>query len=223
MEETMKTVKKWMLVGIVWGLIALLAACGGAPSLESDAVAVPAPGQAAGTPEPEASATDGTLTEDYPDALSLRNQLALGTLRLEGTPDAITVEQAGKLLPLWQALKALSESSTTAPEEMEAVQNQIMATLEPAQIASIAALQLTNADLQEYYVEIGVSEVKTPEPGVTPQSSSMKDLSPEEREAARATAEALGTPVGTGAGSGGGKSYVLLDAVIELLMKRAGQ
>jgi len=203
----MKTVKKWMLVGIVWGLIALLAACGGAPSLESDAVAVPAPGQAAGTPEPEASATDGTLTEDYPDALSLRNQLALGTLRLEGTPDAITVEQAGKLLPLWQALKA----------------NQIMATLEPAQIASIAALQLTNADLQEYYVEIGVSEVKTPEPGVTPQSSSMKDLSPEEREAARATAEALGTPVGTGAGSGGGKSYVLLDAVIELLMKRAGQ
>ena len=97
-----------------------------------------------------------------------------------------------------------------------------MASLTGDQVATIAALQLTNADLQAYYVEIGVKEVKTPEPGVTPQSNSLKDLPPEQREAVRATAEALGTPVGSGQSSGASKSDVLLDKVIELLAERAG-
>jgi hypothetical protein len=214
--------KKWTLLAIVLSLAILLAACGDAPSLESDMGSTPAPGQAAGTPEPQVVASSGTLTEDYEDALSLRNQLAFGTLQLNDTPNAVTAEQAVKLLTLWQALKVLSESSTTAPEEMEAVQNQIAATLEPAQVASIAALQLTNADLQAYYVEIGISEVKTPEPGVTPQSGSLKDLPPEQREAARATAQALGTPVGGGSG-GSSKRDALLENVIELLTTRAGE
>jgi len=202
--------KKWISLAVMLSLVVLLAACGDASSPESDTVSVPAPELAAGTPEPQVAVSGGTLAEDYEDALSLRNQLAIGTLQLEDTPDAVTTEQAGKLLPLWQAIKVLSESSITVSEEMEAVQNQIMTTLEPAQIASIAALQLTNADLRAYYVEIGVSEVKTPEPGTTPQSSGMKDLSPEQREAARATAEALGTPVGGGGGGDSSKRDLLL-------------
>lgn len=163
------------------------------------------------------------LVDDYDDALSIRNQLALGTLRLEGTTNAITTEQAARLLPLWQALKTLSASTTTATEEVTAVQDQISAALEPAQISAIAGLRLTNAMLQAYYVEIGVTEVKTPEPGVTPQSSSLKDLPPEQREAAKATAQALGTPVGAGSGSAaaGAKKDALLDNVIVLLTNRA--
>ena len=180
----------------------------------------PAPNQVAGTPEPQVVASSETLTEDHEDALSLRNQLAFGTLQLEDTPNAVTAEQAVKLLPLWQTLKVLGESSTSAPEEMEAVQNLLMETLSPAQVASIAAWQLTNAGLQAYYVEIGVAEVRTPEPGVTPQSGSFKDLPQEQREAARATAEALGTPVGGGSG-GNSKRDALLENVIELLTARA--
>ena len=191
----------WLL--IVPLLILPLAACGGT--------------------EP---ATDGAapaaLSEDYADATSLRNQLALGILRLEGTPQAVTPAQAGALLPLWQTLQTLAGSSVAAPEEIEALQDQIVASLADEQVAAIAALQLTNADLQEYYVEIGAAEVKTPEPGVTPQSSAFKDLPPEQREAARATAQALGTPVGSGGGSGTSKSDVLLENVIELLAERAG-
>lgn len=195
----MKTLKTLMIVLIV---AVVVTGCGGA--------ATPA-------------ASSSGLVEDYPDALSVRNQLALGTLRLEGTANAVTPAQAAKLLPLWQALKTLAASSTSATEEVTAVQNQISAAMTPAQISAIANLKLTNAMLQAYYVEIGVSEVKTPEPGVTPQSSSLKDLPPEQREAAKATAQAQGTPVGGGSGSSSAKKDALLDNVIQLLTKRAAE
>jgi len=192
----------WLL--IVPLLILPLAACGGT--------------------EPAADgAAPATLSEDYDDAAGLRNQLALGILRLEGTPQAVTPAQAGALLPLWQTLQALAGSSVAAPEEIEALQDQIVASLAEEQAAAIAGLQLTNADLQEYYVEIGAAEVKTPEPGATPQSGAFKDLPQEQREAARATAQALGTPVGGGSGGGATKSDLLLDNVIELLVQRAAQ
>ena len=194
----MRTLKSFV---ILLSLAALLAACGGAA-----------------TP---AAVTSGGLAEDYADALSVRNQLALGALRLEGTANAITAAQATKLLPLWQALKTLAASSTTATEETTAVQNQISAAMTPAQISAIAGLKLTNAMLQAYYVEIGVSAASTPEPGVTPQSSSLKDLPPEQREAAKATAQAQGTPTGGGSGSSSAKKDALLDNVIQLLTNRA--
>ncbi len=81
-------------------------------------------------------------------------------------------------------------------------------------------MRLTNARLQAYYVEIGVASSTTPEPGVTPQSSSFKDLPPEQREAAKATAAALGTPVGTG---GGAKKDALMDNVVALLTGVGGR
>ena len=214
--------KKWTFFATVLSVTILLAACGGASSSEGDTAPAVAPQQQADTPEPQVSESGGNLIEDYEDALSIRNQLALGTLELEETANAVSAEQAGKLVVLWQTIKVLSESSTSAPEEMEAVQNQIAATLEPAQTSSIAALHLTSADLQTYYVEIGASEVKTPEPDATPQSGSFKDMPKEEREAARATAEALGTPVAGGSG-GSSKRDVLLDNILELLTARADQ
>jgi hypothetical protein len=189
---------------IVLSLAVMVAGCGGA--------ATPAPAAA--------PASAGGLTEDYADALSVRNQLAFGILRLEGTANAVTAAEAAKLAPLWQALKTLAASSTSATEEVTAVQNQISAALTPAQISAIAGLKLTNAMLQAYYVEIGVSAASTPEPGVTPQSSSLKDLPPEQREAAKATAQAQGTPVGGGSGSSSAKKDALLDNVIQLLTNR---
>jgi hypothetical protein len=176
---------------IVLSLAVMVAGCGGA--------ATPAPAAAP-------AASSGGLVEDYPDALSVRNQLAFGTLRLEGTANAVTAAEAAKLAPLWQALKTLAASS-------------ISAAMTPAQISAIAGLKLTNAMLQAYYVEIGVSVASTPEPGVTPQSGSLKDLPPEQREAAKATAQAQGTPVGGGSSSA--KKDALLDNVILLLTNRA--
>jgi len=168
------------------------------------------------------------LGDDYEDALSARNQLALGSLRLEGSGNAVTPEQAQELAFYWQALKALAADSTAAAEETTAVQAQIVAAMTQEQLEAIAAMQLTNADMSEFYVEQG-GELTTPKPGVTPQEGNPQGgknsgLSTEEKEAARATAEALGTPVGTGSGSDGGSTArkdILLDTLIELLGQRA--
>jgi hypothetical protein len=187
--------RKWMnwLVVTVVGILALsLAACGGQESA-SDA--------ASGAIE---------LVETYDDALTIKNQLLLGTLRLEGTDQAITSEQATALLTLWQGYAALTASGTAATEEVESVQNQIIEAMTGDQVAAIAGMRLTNAVLQEYYVEVGLTEVKTPEPGATP--GSMSELSKEDRQATRV---ASGEEVGTGGGSG--KSAALIDMVIALL------
>lgn len=162
------------------------------------------------------AATAIDLTDSYDDALTAKNQLLLGTLRLEETDQAITSEQAKELLLLWRALAALTASGTAAPEETEAVQNQIMENMTPEQISAVAAMELTNAALQEFYLEVGLTEVKTPEPGATPQSAGMKDLSQEDREATRIANGAEPS----GSGSGSGKSSALMDMVIELMEKK---
>jgi hypothetical protein len=182
----------WMLVALAGMMILSLGACGGQST------------------EPDAESEAVGLVETYEDALTIKNQLLLGTLRLEDTNQAITGEQAKALLPLWQGYAALTASGTAATEEIESVQNQIVEAMADEQVASIAGMRLTNAALQEFYVEVGLTEVKTPEPGVTP--GSMSELSKEDRQATRT---ASGEEVGSGSGSG--KSASLVDMVIELL------
>jgi phage baseplate assembly protein gpV len=173
------------------------------------------------TPTPYAAAY---LSTEYPDAASLRNQLAYGTLKFEGTEYAVTAEQANALLPLWQAIVALSGDEITASEELTAVQNQITEAMTPAQLEAIAALQITNADLNAFYAELGIV-FPTPVPGVTKEPGSGKNISPEDKEATQAAAAALGTPVGTGSESSAGQAArtLLFDTVVELLIDRATQ
>ncbi|MCI0643379.1 MAG: hypothetical protein L0346_00650 [Chloroflexi bacterium] len=177
-------------------VILVLAACSGTTAT-----------QAGNSGESAVPASAGVLTEAYDDALVIRNQLLLGTLRLEGTPEAITPEQAAQLVPLWQAMKSLTTSGTAADEEIVALQDQIIDILTPEQAQAIAAMRLTQADLQAYYVEIGASTPST-------SSADTADLSKEDRQA---TKVALGTPVGVSSG----KSAILLDNVIELLKDKA--
>ncbi len=160
------------------------------------------------------------LKIDYADATSVRNQLALGTLKLEGTANAITAEQAKALLPLWQALVALSGTTTTAEAELTAVQNQIAEALQPAQLQAIGALQLTTTQLNAFYAEKGIV-MPTPVPGVTKVPGSGSGVPSADKEATRTAAAALGTPVSRGAGQAA--KTVLFNAVIELLTARAAQ
>ncbi len=169
------------------------------------------------TPTPFAAAY---LNTEYADAVSLRNQLAFGALKLEGTASAISVEQAETLLPLWQAIVALSGTSTTAEAELTAVQNQIVEAMRPEQLQAIAAMQITNANLTAFYAEHGIV-LPTPVPGVTKVPGGGSGVSQADKEATRAAAEALGTP--TNSGSGQAAKTLLFDAVIELLTARAGQ
>lgn len=169
------------------------------------------------TPTPYAAAY---LSTEYTDAASLRNQLAYGTLELEGAEQAVTSEQAKILTPLWQAIVALSGDETTAAEELTAVQNQITEAMTPAQLEAIAALQITNADLNAFYAEHGIV-FPTPVPGVTKVPGSGKSISPEDKEATQAAAAALGTPVGTSSSAGQAAKTLLFDTVVELLVDRA--
>ncbi len=211
-----------LMVVFVLALTTVMSGCGG------DAAPTTAePEEAQGeemeetVPDSENTLTD-TLSDDYEDALSARNQLALGTLKSEGSGNAVTPEQAQELALYWQALKALAADSTSAAEETTAVQAQTVEAMTQVQLEAIAAMQLTNADLTEFYAEQGV-ELTTPEPGVTPQGGKDSGLSQEDREATRTAAEALGTPVGTGGGGSAERRDILLDTLIELLGQRAGE
>ena len=74
-------------------------------------------------------------------------QLAVGTLKLEGTDQAIDSQTAAKLLPLWQLLNGLSASSATAQEEVSTVVDQIKATMTTEQVKAIEDMQLTQKDV----------------------------------------------------------------------------
>ena len=169
--------------------------------------------------EPTTPDALGPLTSDYADAASVRNQLAFGTLALEGTAQAVTPAQAQALVPLWQALVGLSGTETTAPEELAAVQDQIAAAMTVEQLQAIAAQRITNAALGAFYAEHGIV-LATPVPGVTKVPGSGSGVSPEDKEATRTAAAALGTPTGSGAGQAA--KTLLFDTVIELMTDRAG-
>ena len=183
--------------------VSLLAAC--APAAET-------------TPAAPTSIAGEYLSIEYADAANLRSQLAFGIMKLDGTPNAVTPEQAKTLIPFWQAVIALSGDSTTASEELTAVQDQIVATLTAQQLQVIAAMQITNADLSAFYAEYGIV-LPTPIPGVTKVPGSGSGKTEEEKAAAQATAAALGQTTGTGQSA----KTLLFEKTIEYLMGVAGQ
>ena len=87
--------------------------------------------------------------------LPLASQLALGTLNLDETSYPIDKAQAAELLPLWKALRALSSSDTTAPQEIEALVKQIQNILTAEQVKAITDMQLSNEDLVAFMQEQG--------------------------------------------------------------------
>ena len=177
--------------------------------------------QMQGTPMPLDFAT--FFPVDYENALSARNQLAIGTLRLQNTSYPISTEQSQSLLPLWQALLALESNPGSAPQELSAVQNQILTTLTSDQLNEIVNMQLTNDDLVEIYNELGLT-LQVNSDGTTTMGSGQGGgmgagggQDPAAREATRTAAEALGTPVGTGGGQGQSNKNQLTIAVIDFL------
>jgi hypothetical protein len=73
-------------------------------------------------------------------------RLALGTLRLEGTPEAVDPQSAAQLLPLWQLMDELNTNSAAAPQEILAVIQQIRATMTAAQVSAIDELTLSASE-----------------------------------------------------------------------------
>ena len=102
------------------------------------------------------TSADVSLDEDYADALPVSSQLAIGTLMLEDTEGAVTVEQAGELLPNYQMLQALQSSGTAAEAELEVVLKQIQGAMTNEQMAAIKEMQLTADSMLELVQERGL-------------------------------------------------------------------
>jgi phage baseplate assembly protein gpV len=140
--------KKWILSLTTISLLALLlAGCGSAKT------AVP-------------STSSDRLNTNYTDALPVETQLVLGTLKLEGTPQAVDSAAAAKLVPLYTLLEQMTTSGTSAQAEIDAVLDQIQGTMTTDQIHAIAAMKLTQKDMTGFFGSAGgFSRTGTPGAG----------------------------------------------------------
>ncbi len=80
-------------------------------------------------------------------ALNPQSKLALGTIKLEGTKQAVDGPAAAKLIPLWQLMVQLDSSSSSAPQEVTAVMDQIKTAMTSEQLNTINGMSLTQADI----------------------------------------------------------------------------
>ncbi len=109
--------------------------------------------------------------------LSPMTQLLVGTLKLDGTDQAVTREQAAELLPLWQVYKELIASDTAAQAEIDGLSGQIQDAMTSDQSKAIANMKLTQADVMAFMQQQGVNMGAAPSgqssrSGTTNQGSS---------------------------------------------------
>jgi hypothetical protein len=127
--------KKHTLLFLMLPLVLILAAC----------ASLKLPGTSSST---ETSPQTGQNQLPNMANQPIEQKLALGTLKLEGTDQAVSADEAKMLLPLWKAVKALSSSSNTSTEETKALYQQIQEAMTAEQVQAIKDLSITPADLQ---------------------------------------------------------------------------
>lgn len=181
--------KRTILFFLTLLLVLILSACGGKVSGENTT--------SGDTSESNTSEGDGD-SAGWEFETPLVMQLMLGTVRLEETEYPIDAEQAAALLPLWQALRSLASSDTTAQAEMDAVIVSIQDGMTAEQITAIEAMELTMRDFPEVAETLGIE---------TGFGGRFGEMTPEMQvtmEAARESGEDRPDGFGPGQGFGGG-------------------
>ena len=84
-----------------------------------------------------------TTNQDLP----VETQIAVGTLKLAGTDQDISNEQAQNLVVYWETYQQLSQSDTAAQEEVDALISQIQATMTSDQMQAITDMNITQQDV----------------------------------------------------------------------------
>lgn len=215
METALKKISRWCYAGVICVLAgAMLVGCKSGPSTPA------ATSKSVGD-----TYTSQTLTASYPGALSASSQLMLGILRLEGSDNAITSEQAKALLPVLQSLQG---QSLKAEAERSAVWASVEAQLTPAQIKAIADMRLTQDDLQTWMRDNSQTPGPMPggpqgTPGAGPgQGAPRPRGTPGAGPGGARPQGTPGAPPTFGAGGASGQSNILLNGLIRLLMQKAG-
>ena len=186
------------------------------------------------------------LNRDYEGALAPTMQLPLGILSLEETENAVTAEQAGKLLPLWQGLQS---DDIQNGAERNAILKQIEATMTADQMTAIADMQLTFENMSQWAESNGVDLpegragrgggngpfANMSEEESTALRAELQNMTPEERQARLSELGIEGRRGQGGQGNGGqgrqaggqgrrgGLQGVIIEPLIELLTARAAE
>jgi hypothetical protein len=171
-------IKKVSMV-LAAGLMLFLAACGSTQAATTGQ-------QAAGTPMP----AQGQMTTE--------SKLLIGTFKLEGTDQAVTKEQAVTLLPLWKAVKSLTNSSTSSQEEVQALYTQIKDSMTADQVTAIDAMDLTPQVMMDEMQKLGITSFAGPITGATPSADQLAT-----RQALRQAGSSNNRAGGPGDGPGG--------------------
>jgi hypothetical protein len=111
------------------------------------------------------------------NGLSGTTKLALGTLKLEGTSQAVTAAQANELITLWEGYESLSNSDTTSQVELDALVKQIQGIMTTDQIKAIEAMGLTDQSVNEVMQSLG-SSANVSAPASTPNASALSQAAP---------------------------------------------
>lgn len=158
---------KKILTGILIVMVLALSACSAAPTAAPAATNAPAAATVAATTAAVASSASA-LNNSYTDAVSVEEQLLVGTIALDGTSNQVTKDQANTLITLYTSLQSLSQmggpggnaggaapqgtpdANATQPAQtndnqtqIDALVQQIEAAMTADQINAIAAMQIT--------------------------------------------------------------------------------
>lgn len=94
-----------------------------------------------------ASSTNTPTSTNSGSGLSTITELAVGTLKLAGTTQEVTADQAKELLILWKVYQEVSQSNTSAQEEVDALVEQIQESMTIEQMQAITDMNLTQQDV----------------------------------------------------------------------------
>jgi hypothetical protein len=89
----------------------------------------------------------GTPVSSNNSDLLIETELAVGTLKLRGTNQDVSLEQAQELVVYWQVYKELSQSETAAQAEIDGLIAQIQETMTDDQIQTITDMQISQQDV----------------------------------------------------------------------------
>jgi hypothetical protein len=227
-------IKKTLIISLSLTLILILAAC--ATSQATPQLLIDTNPTSNGTAMPTTSGSQNGGQGGFQNA-SLESKLAYGTLKLEGTSNAVTAQEAKTLLPLWRKVKDLSAQGTPTPEDIQTVYTQIEKAMTQVQIQAITQLTMNPQDFQTLMQTLGITI--TPGPGQNFGNGNDNGATLTADQQATRTARqtqfagsggngfsGTRTPGAFGGGNrgGGGRGFntIFIDPLITILTTRAG-
>jgi len=176
--------KKIIAITVSSILVLVLTACGasaGSSQSTSSTTSTPVSNAPSGSITSNGSSSSSTSSAPMngtPTAGLSALQLAAGMLKLAGTSNAVTAQEASQLLPLWQSLQQIESSmpqsggprpqgTPGAPQPnptMTAMRQQVGAqitsienAMPPAQVQAITAMNLTGQDIFTAFQQAGIT------------------------------------------------------------------